>query len=279
MKKLIIQIPCFNESPSLPHVLKSLPRNISGIDVIEWLIIDDGSDDDTVAVARFYVVDHIVAHSKHCGLAKAFSSGIQYCLSQHADIIVNTDADNQYCSEDIITIIKPILEKKADMVIGSRSILNIESFSKFKKLLQKTGSFIVRKVSSTEVADAPSGFRAFSSEAARQLNVFTGYTYTIETIIQAGLSDLTVISVPINVNPTIRPSRLIKNTFSYVIISFITLIRSYVIYRPFQFFSSLGLATFVSGLILGVRFLFFYYSGHGAGHIQSVILSSLLMAD
>lgn len=277
MNKLIIQIPCYNEEQTLPHLLKELPRAIQGIDQVEWLVINDGSWDETVKVAKELGVDHVISHTKNQGLAKAFYSGLQFCLKQNADFIVNTDADNQYCSADIIKLVNPLLQKQADMVVGARPIDTIAHFPFYKKILQKLGSYVVRKVSKTEVADAPSGFRAFSKEAAKQLNVFTGYTYTIETLIQAGLNGLKVISVPIRVNPDLRPSRLVRNIPTYVIKSFITIIRSFVVYRPFQFFAWPGITSFLFGLLLACRFMGYYFLGQGNGHVQSVILSSFLM--
>ena len=223
--KLIIQIPCYNEEKSLPITLNALPKKIEGIDEIEVLIINDGSTDKTVEVARSLGVKHIVEMPHNCGLAKAFVAGINTALSLEADIIVNTDADNQYCADDIEKIIKPILNGSADIVIGSRPVSKIQHFSLLKKMLQKLGSFVMRLISSTDVEDAPSGFRAFSRNAAIQLNVFDNYTYTLETIIQARAKGLILECVPINVNPDLRKSKLVKNIFDYVRRSMFTMIR------------------------------------------------------
>lgn len=277
MTKLIIQIPCYNEAETLPAVIKTLPRTLDGIDVVEWLIIDDGCRDGTADVARKLGVDHIVTHTRNRGLARAFYSGILACLKLNADIIVNTDADNQYDQSYINELIRPILELRADVVIGSRPISSIEHFSFHKKILQKLGSWVVRKISNTNVQDAPSGFRAFSRDAAARLNVFTGYTYTLETIVQAGLSGFEVLSVPIGVNPQLRPSRLVKNIPSYVFKSFVTMIRSAMYYAPFHFFMFPAFFSLSIGFVLGFRFVYYYSIGQGNGHIQSLILCSFLM--
>ena len=275
--KLIIQIPCYNEEESLPITLKELPKKIDGIDEIEVLIIDDGSTDKTVEVARACGVNHFVTMAHNSGLSKAFMAGINEALNLGADIIVNTDADNQYCAADIKSLIEPILNREADMVIGTRPVSEIEHFSLLKKIFQKLGSFVMRLLSSTDVKDAPSGFRAFSKHAAVQLNVFDNYTYTLETIIQARAKGLQIKCVDIRVNPQLRKSRLVKNMFDYIRRSVFTMIRMFIIYRPFRFFSILaGLFLFL-GSILGIRFLFFYFSGSGTGHVQSLILSAILI--
>ncbi len=277
MKKLIIQIPCFNEEKTLPVALDALPRKIEGIDVVEWLIIDDGSTDHTVEVARKHGVDHVVSFTKNHGLAKGFLAGLDRCLSLGADVIVNTDADNQYDARDIPALVAPILEGKADMVIGSRPIDEIEHFSAIKKLLQKVGSKVVRMASKSQIIDATSGFRAISRDAAMQMNVFNEYTYTLETIIQAGQKNMAIVSVPVGTNECLRPSRLMSSIPSYIRKSVATIFRIFVVYKPFRFFMGLGALIFGAGCLLGVRFLYFYLTGGGAGHVQSLILASILI--
>lgn len=275
--KLIIQIPCYNEENSLPITLKALPKQISGIDEIEILVIDDGSTDKTVEVAKANGVQHIVSMPHNCGLAKAFVAGINGALAQGADIIVNTDADNQYCADDIEKLIRPILNKEADIVIGTRPVSNISHFSLLKKNLQKLGSWVMRRVSSTQVEDAPSGFRAFSRAAALQINIFDNYTYTLETIIQARAKGLQLVCVPVNVNPDLRESKLVKNMFDYIRRSVFTMLRMFIIYRPFRFFAILASLFFTIGFLVGLRFLYFYLFSNGAGHIQSLILAAILI--
>ena len=275
--KLIIQIPCYNEEESLPVTLAALPEKIEGIDEIEVLIIDDGSTDKTVETAKKYGVKNFVSMPHNCGLAKAFTAGINKALSLGADIIVNTDADNQYCADDISKLVKPILEGEADIVIGSRPVSKIEHFSLMKKFLQKLGSYVMRLLSSTDIEDAPSGFRAFSRHAAIQLNVFDNYTYTLDTIIQAKAKGLQLKCVPVNVNPELRKSKLVKNIFDYVRRSMFTMIRMFIIYRPFRFFSILAGIFFTFGVLIGLRFVWFYIFGSGSGHIQSLILSAILI--
>jgi glycosyltransferase involved in cell wall biosynthesis len=275
--KLIIQIPCFNESQTLPIALADLPKQIDGIDTIEVLIINDGSVDDTVEVAKRHGVHHVVGFRTNQGLAKAFMLGINSCLSLGADIIVNTDADNQYVGADIEKLVTPILEHKADFVIGARPIGEIEHFSPIKKLLQLFGSWAVRRVSGTTVADAPSGFRAMSRETALSLNVFSNYTYTLETIIQAGQKNMKIMSVPIRVNGELRPSRLVRSISSYVRRSIVTMIRIFVVYQPLRFFLMVGFGPFVLGLVIAIRYLVFFFIDGGAGHVQSLILAALLL--
>ena len=275
--KLIIQIPCYNEEETLAKTISELPKHIDGIDIIETLLIDDCSNDKSIDIANWNGVNHIIKLKKHTGLAGVFKIGINEALNLGADIIVNTDADNQYCADDIETIIKPILNNQADIVIGARPIENVKSFSLFKKYIQKIGSFIVRLLSSTNVQDAPSGFRAFSKYAASILNVFDNYTYTLETIIQAQAKGLRVISVPIRVNEVTRKSKLVKNMFQYIKNSAFTIIRMFIIYRPFRFFAIIASIFLLMGLILGFRFLYYYMTGFGTGHVQSLILASILI--
>ncbi len=275
--KLIIQIPCYNEAGTLAIALRALPRQVSGFDSVEWLIIDDGSQDETVRVARENGVDHVVRHASNQGLARGFMTGLDACLRLGADVIVNTDADNQYNADDIPALTAPILEHRADIVVGARPIDTIEHFSFVKKLLQKLGSWVVRVASKTDIPDAPSGFRAMSRAAAQRLMVFNDYTYTLETIIQAGQKNMAITSVPIRVNEDLRPSRLVKSIPSYIKRSIITIIRIFIIYRPFSFFGSIGAALFGAGFLLGLRFLWLYLGGEGEGHVQSLILASALL--
>lgn len=277
MTRLIIQIPCYNEERTLPATLAELPRELPGIDVVEWLVIDDGSTDRTVDVAEDCGVDHIVRLPSHQGLARGFMAGIEACLARGADIIVNTDADNQYCADDIGKLVEPILWREAEIVIGARPIREIESFSPLKKLLQRLGSWTVRMASGTRVPDAPSGFRAFSRDAARRLNVFNDYTYTLETLIQAGQAGMTVSSVPIRTNGKTRESRLIRSIPRYVMRSATIIIRSFITYRPFRAFAFPGCLALLSGMLLSLRFLWAYATTGGVGHVQSLILAALLL--
>lgn len=275
--KLIIQIPCLNEAETLAIAVAELPREVPGFNKVEWLIIDDGSTDDTVQVARDHGVDHVVQHTRNQGLARAFMTGLDACLRLGADVIVNTDADNQYNAADIPLLTAPILAGKADIVIGARPITEIEHFSPVKKLLQRLGSWVVRVASKTDIPDAPSGFRAISREAAGRLMVFSNYTYTLETIIQAGQKNMAITSVPIRVNGDLRPSRLVKSIPAYIKRSIITIVRIFVIYRPFRFFGTIGIMIFLVGFLIGLRFIWKWLEGQGDGHIQSLILASLLM--
>ncbi|NJR58101.1 MAG: glycosyltransferase family 2 protein [Cyanobacteria bacterium CRU_2_1] len=278
MTKLIIQIPCYNEERSLGATLSTLPRELPGIDMIEWLVINDGSRDRTVEVAKECGVDHIVSFSTNQGLAKAFMAGLEASLRAGANIIVNTDADNQYCADDIPRLIQPILLGQADMVVGARPIWQTKQFSYPKKLLQKFGSWIVRLASNTNIPDAPSGFRAFSREAAMQLNVFNNYTYTLETIIQAGQRGMSVISVPIRTNPVMRKSRLVKSIPSYVMRSMFTILRIFMIYRPLRFFTLLGSLPIGLGSLLGLRWLYyFFYVDPTRSRAPSLILAAVLI--
>lgn len=275
--KLIIQIPCYNEAETLEIALNDLPKHIDGIDEIEYLIINDGSKDNTVEVAKRWGVNYVVNFKQNKGLAKGFMAGLDACLRNGADIIVNTDADNQYVGEDIEKLVRPILEGKADMVIGERPIDQTEHFSPLKKKLQHFGSWVVRKASRTDIPDAPSGFRAYSREAALRMNVVNEYTYTLETIVQAGRNKIALTSVPIRTNGELRPSRLFNSMMGYVKKSMLTIIRAFLMYKPLMFFSTIGSILSLCGVGIGIRFLFFYFSGTGAGHIQSLILASMMI--
>jgi len=275
--KLIIQIPCYNEAETLTVALNDLPKQMNGIDEIEYLIINDGSKDDTVKVAREWGVHYIVNFSQNKGLAKGFMAGLDACLRNGADIIVNTDADNQYCGEDIEKLVRPILEGKAEMVIGERPIDQTEHFSPLKKKLQHFGSWVVRKASKTDIPDAPSGFRAYSRDTAMRMNVINEYTYTLETIVQAGRNRMAVASVPIRTNAELRPSRLFSSMFGYVKKSMITIFRAFLMYRPLKFFTIVGGILFLFGVGIGVRFLLYWFGGAADGHVQSLILAATLM--
>lgn len=275
--KLIIQIPCYNEEKTLEVALNDLPKQIEGIDEIEYLIINDGSKDKTVEVALNWGVHHVVSFTRNKGLAKGFMAGLDACLQHGADIIVNTDADDQYCGEDIEKLVRPILEGKADIVIGERPIDQTRHFSPLKKKLQHLGSWVVRKASHTDIPDAPSGFRAFSREAALHINVVNEYTYTLETIVQAGRNKMAIMSVPIRTNEELRPSRLFNSMYSYIKKSMLTIIRAYLMYKPLRFFTFMGLIPFCIGLVLGIRYIVFICMGLAGGHIQSLILASTLL--
>lgn len=275
--KLIIQIPCYNEAETLEIALNDLPNQIDGVDEIEYLIINDGSKDDTVAVARNWGVNYVVNFKRNKGLAKGFMAGLDACLRNGADIIVNTDADNQYNGADIEKLVRPIIEGKSDIVIGARPIDDTEHFSPLKKQLQHFGSWVVRVASNSDIPDAPSGFRAYSREAAMAMNVTNEYTYTLETIVQAGRSKIAMTSVPIRTNEELRPSRLFSSMFGYVKRSMVTIVRAYIVYKPMKFFATLGAIVFALGMALGLRYLFYLATGSGDGHVQSLILSSTLM--
>lgn len=275
--KLIIQIPCYNEAETLKIALDDLPRQIEGIDTIEYLIIDDGCTDRTVEVAQKWGVHHIISFTRNKGLAKGFMAGLDACLRNGADIIVNTDADNQYCAEDISKLIEPIIEHQADIVIGERPIDETEHFSWLKKKLQHFGSWVVRKASHTDIPDAPSGFRAFSRDAAMRVNVINDYTYTLETIVQAGRNKMAIMSVPIRTNPELRKSRLFHSMFGYVKKSILTITRALMMYKPLYCFTIVAAVPSVIGLLIGIRFLVFYFSGQGSGHTQSLILACTLL--
>lgn len=277
--KLIIQIPCLNEEATLPNTLADLPRQIEGIDIIEILVINDGSTDNTVQVARENGVQHVVSHPRNRGLAAAFKTGIEDCLMHGADIIVNTDADNQYPGAEIPALVAPILRGEADMAIGNRQPHLIAHFSRSKKLLQWMGSAVVRWVSGTDVPDAPSGFRAFSREAAMRINIVTAYSYTLETIIQAGKKNLTIANIPISTNPETRPSRLFKSNFSYVRNSIGTILRLFLLYEPFKSFLYLALPFFLTGAVPWVRYLILILENADArgANIQSIQVGSVLI--
>lgn len=275
--KLIIQIPCYNEAETLEIALNDLPKHIDGIDVIEYLIINDGSKDNTVEVARNWGVNYIVSFRNNKGLARGFMAGLDACLRNGADIIVNTDADNQYCGEDIEKLIQPILNGTAGMVIGERPIDDTEHFSPLKKKLQHFGSWVVRKASKTNIPDAPSGFRAYSRHTAMRLNVYNEYTYTLETIVQAGRQKMAIASVPIRTNAELRPSRLFNSMFGYIKKSILTIGRAFMMYKPLYFFSWIAGIFGVAGLALGIRFVIYFAMGSGDGHIQSLILASTLI--
>lgn len=275
--KLIIQIPCYNESETLEVALNDLPKKLEGIDQIEYLIINDGSKDNTVEVARNWGVHHVVSFTQNKGLAKGFMAGLDECLRQGADIIVNTDADNQYCADDIQKLIQPILDGKADYVVGARPIDDTEHFSFIKKKLQHIGSWAVRKASSTNIPDAPSGFRALSREAAMRINVVNDYTYTLETIVQAGREKLAITSVPIRTNDELRPSRLFKSIWGYVKKSMVTILRAYMMYKPLKFFTFLMLPPITVGGVYILRYFYYVIKGTSAGHVQSLILACMLI--
>lgn len=275
--KLIIQIPCYNEAKTLEIALNDLPKHIDGIDEIEYLIINDGSIDDTVAVAMNWGVHHVVSFSRNKGLAKGFMAGLEACLSYGADIIVNTDADNQYCGEDIEKLVRPILDGQADIVIGERPIDDTEHFSWIKKKLQHFGSWVVRRASKTDIPDAPSGFRAFSREAAMHMNVINEYTYTLETIVQAGRNKMAITSVPIRTNPELRKSRLFSSMWGYIKRSMLTILRALLFYKPLACLTVIGMVPFLVGFGIGVRFTMLYIKGQAGGHVQSLILACTLM--
>jgi glycosyltransferase involved in cell wall biosynthesis len=277
MVKLIIQIPCYNEAETLAVTVAALPKLVPGVDRVEVLVIDDGSDDGTDLVARELGVDHVVRLPRNKGLAGAFMAGLRASIDAGADVIVNTDADNQYCADDIPKLIDPILRGDAEIVVGARPIAEIGHFSPVKKFLQGLGSWAVRQASNTDIPDAPSGFRAFSRDAAMQMNVFNEYTYTLETIIQAGQKNMAILSVPVRVNQELRPSRLVKSASSYISRSVLTIARIFVLYRAFRVFAVLGATLFGAGFLIGLRFLYFYLVGEGDGHVQSVLLSVGLM--
>jgi len=274
--KLVVQIPCYNEEETLPLTVRDIPRQIDGVDQVEILVIDDGSTDNTISVAKEIGVDHIVKNIRNRGLARTFFTGLDASLRLGADIIVNTDGDNQYRGQDIPKLIAPILKGKADIVIGDRDTDKISHFSGSKKRLQKLGSLIVRVLSDTDVLDAVSGFRAFSREAAMQTNIVADFSYTIETIIQGSHKRMAIANVPVGTNPESRESRLFNSTSRFIARSIATMIRSYTMYRPLRVFLYIGLLFIVGGLIPSVRFLIYFFAGESSGHIQSLILAAIL---
>ncbi len=275
--KLIIQIPCFNEEETLPFTLKEIPKKFNGIDIVEILVVNDGSTDKTLETAKRAGVDHIVQHMHNKGLAQSFATGLKESLLREADIIVNTDGDNQYAGKDIQKLIDPIIEGKADIVIGDREVMTIKHFSFFKKLLQGIGSWVVCHLSGTSIPDVTSGFRAFSREAALQISILSKFTYTIETIIQAGIKNMSITHIPVSTNEKLRPSRLFKNIPTYVKRSIGTIFRVYTLYQPLRVFSIIGGVVFGIGFLLSLRFIYFYIIGDSSGHIQSLILSAVFM--
>lgn len=275
--KLIIQIPCHNEAQFITDTLKSLPNTLDGFDSIEYLIVDDGSNDGTAEIARAAGAHHIVRLPGHMGLAAAFTSGLDACIKLGADVIVNTDADNQYHAEDICLLVKPIIEGRAQIVVGDRVVATSQNFSPYKRFLQRMGSWVVTQVSGMNIPDATSGFRALSKEAALRTLVLNDYSYTLETLIQAGAHRMPVEYVKVRTNPQTRPSRLMRNIPHYMANSLATIIRSYTMYRPLRVFSILGSLFILFGLGLAGRFLYFYFIGQGSGHVQSVVLSAVLL--
>jgi glycosyltransferase involved in cell wall biosynthesis len=276
-KKLIVQIPCLNEEETLPLVLESIPKKIDGIDEIEILIIDDGSTDDTVKVAKNYDVKHFVLHRKTMGLARSFHDGVDKALQLGADIVVNTDGDNQYPQDRIGDLVQPILQGKAEIVIGDRQTKTIEHFSPLKKFFQQIGSAVVNKAAGTNLPDAASGFRAYSKESLYRLNVITQFSYCMETIIQAGNKRIPIESIKIKTNPKTRESRLFSSMWQHMYKSGAAIIRSYIMYRPHLIFISLGLLFFVAGLIPFIRYAFIYFGGDKGDHIQSLLLGAVLL--
>ena len=275
--KLIIQVPCFNEAAQLPDTLAQLPRRVAGFDEVEWLVVDDGSSDDTAAVARAHGVDHVVSYGDNRGLAFAFAAGLEACCRRGADVIANVDADNQYRADALPALCAPVREGRADIVVGCRPIAQIAHFSAVKKLLQRLGSAVVRLISGADVADATSGFRAYSRRAALTLNVHSRYTYTLETLVQARQARLVVATVAVGVNPPTRPSRLMRSTGEYLRRSMLTMLRAFVIYRPLRFFMVPAVVLGMAGVVLGLRFVLRFVSDGGAGNVQSLILAAILV--
>ena len=274
--KLIIQIPCYDEARTLPLTLADLPRELEGFDVVEWLVVDDGSTDGTVEVARAHGVDHIVRLTNNKGLASAFQAGLDACLKLGADVIVNTDADNQYYGPDIAKLVAPVLAGDADMVIGDRQVMTIDHFSPAKKALQRLGSWVVRQASSTSVPDTTSGFRAYNREAALALQVVSKFTYTLETIIQAGKLTVAVDHVPVRTNEKLRESRLFPSMWTYIRRNGLSIFRIYSLYEPLRVFMTAAVLMGLCATVIFGRFAYFYATGEGAGHVQSLILGAVL---
>lgn len=275
--KLIIQVPCFNEAETLPHMLGLLPRQLDGVDQVEVLVIDDGSADGTAEAARAAGADHVITLPHHSGLALAFSAGLDACLRLGADLIVNTDADNQYEASDIPKLVAPILKGEAELVVGDRGVLTNAWFSPLKRHLQAWGSRVVSRAAGLDIPDATSGFRAMTRQMAMRTLVLSEYSYTLETLIQAGNLHAKVISVPVTTNPPHRPSRLMHGVRDYMLNSSVTIVRSYTMYRPLRVFTYVGSLLFLLGLALLIRFLVFYFQGQGGGHVQSIIISAVLL--
>lgn len=273
--KLIIQIPCYNEEATLPFTLRDLPRTLPGIDQIEILVVDDGSSDRTVEIARQLGVQHIVLHKHNRGLAAAFQAGLEASLAAGADVIVNTDADNQYFGPDIAALVRPIIDGEADIVVGDRGVAQLEHFSALKRGLQRLGSWVVEQAAGIPIPDATSGFRSFARDAALRLTVLGEYTHTLETLIQAGARGMKVVFVPVHTNPQTRKSRLIRSMPSFLALQAVTILRFYTMYRPLRVFMTAGAVLIALAVMLGVRFLFFYAAGRGAGHVQSLILAAI----
>ncbi len=274
--KLVIQIPCYNEEATLPQTMRDLPRSLPGVDEIEYLVVDDGSTDRTAEVARELGVHHVIHLRRNCGLAHAFLVGLESALQAGADIIVNTDADNQYWGKDVGRLIQPILDGQADIVVGDRGVAALEHFSPLKRLLQRLGSWVVERAAGIPVPDATSGFRAYTREAALRLTVLSDYTYTLETLIQAGMRRLAVVFVPVRTNPQTRRSRLIRSLPSFLAIQAVTILRFYIMYRPLRVFTMIGGVFITAGVALGVRFLYYLMQGSGTGKVQSLILAAIL---
>ena len=277
MTKVIIQIPCFNEATTLPGTLRDLPRSLPGVDIIEWLVIDDGSADGTADVARANGVHHVVQFERNRGLAAAFTAGLEASVRAGADIIVNTDADNQYRADDIAALVAPIVARRAEIVVGDRKVGTLTNFSWLKRRLQVFGSWVLGRAAELETPDATSGFRALSREAALRTVVLSNYSYTLETLIQAGARRASVVFVPIGINPQTRPSRLMRSIPEYIRKSGVTIVRAYAMYRPLRVFMTLGSILILLGVLPGLRFVYFYVIGERAGHIQSLIAAAILI--
>jgi len=275
--KLIIQIPCYNEAQTLPQTVADLPTHLAGIDTIEYLIIDDGSQDETITVAKALGIHHIVEQPRNLGLAQAFATGLEACLARGADVIVNTDADNQYAGGEIARLIEPILAGRAQMVIGDRGVGKVSTFSPTKRVLQRLGSWVVSQAAAMPIPDATSGFRALTREVALRTLVLSHYSYTLETLIQAGARHEAIEFVLIRTNPPTRPSRLMRNLPHFLSHSAVTILRAYTLYRPLRAFLTIGVCAVCAGLLLGMRFLYFFVMGQGNGHIQSLILTAILL--